>query len=155
MKKVVIILCSILLFGFNNPNNNDIPIIIHFEQILNEYRHSNGLSNVVIDKSIKEFADKRSISLVQDFSHNGFSENLDPLKFSCRVAGENIAMIRNFQNNQKNYNSTNYDMAMYCFLEWKNSIPHNQILLNDKIKRFYLSHNVDKSSNYFCFIAMD
>ena len=75
MKKIVILLFSFLLFGFKNPNNGD-PIIIHFEQILNEYRHSNGLSKVVIDETIKEFADHRSKSLVTDYSHNGFNESI-------------------------------------------------------------------------------
>ena len=56
MKKIVILLFSVLLFGFKNPNN-DAPIIIHFKQILNEYRHSNGLNPIVIDESIKEFTD--------------------------------------------------------------------------------------------------
>ena len=74
MKKIVILLFSVLLFGFKNPNN-DAPIIIHFEQILNEYRHSNGLNPIVIDGSIKKFADHRSKSLVTDYSHNGFNEN--------------------------------------------------------------------------------
>jgi uncharacterized protein YkwD len=147
MNKFVILLFSFLLFGFKTSNNNDTPIIIHFEQILNEYRRSNGLSKVVIDESIKEFADERSRSLVQDYSHNGFSENINSQKFSFRFAGENIG--------QTTYHSTNYNIAMYCFLQWKNSIPHNRLLLNDKIKRFYLSYNKDKTFSYFCFIAVD
>jgi len=147
MKKITFFLCLFLLFGFNTSNNNDTPIIVHFEQILNEYRRSNGLSKVVIDESIKEFADERSRSLVQNYSHNGFSENINSQKFSFRFAGENIG--------QTAYHSTNYNIAMYCFLQWKNSIPHNRLLLNDKIKRFYLSYNKDKTFSYFCFIAMD
>lgn len=152
MNKFVILLFSFLLFGFKNPNNNDTPIIIQFEQILNEYRYSNGLSKVVIDESIKEFADERSRTLVQDYSHNGFSENINHQKFSFRFAGENIGMSRN---NQTSYHSTNYNIAMYCFLQWKNSISHNKLLLNNKIKRFYLSYNKNKTFSYFCFIAMD
>ena len=147
MNKFVILLFSFLLFGFKTSNNNDTPIIIHFEQILNEYRRSNGLSKVVIDESIKEFADERSRSLVQDYSHNGFSENINSQKFSFRFAGENIG--------QTTYHSTNYNIAMYCFLQWKNSISHNKLLLNNKIKRFYLSYNKNKTFSYFCFIAMD
>jgi uncharacterized protein YkwD len=146
MKKFVILLFSLLLFGFKNPNN-DAPIIIHFEQILNEYRHSNGLNPIVIDESIKEFADERSKTLVQDYSHNGFSENINFQKFSFRFAGENIVKTA--------YHSTNYNIAMYCFLQWKNSISHNRLLLNYKIKRFYLSYNKDKTFSYFCLIAVD
>jgi uncharacterized protein YkwD len=147
MKKIIFFLCSFLLFGFNTPNNNVTPIIIHFEQILNEYRHSNGLSKVVIDESIKEFAYERSRTLVWDYSHDGFSKNINHQKFSFRFAGENIVRTA--------YYSTNYDLAMYCFLQWKNSNSHNKLLLNDKIKRFYLSYNKDNPFSYFCFIAMD
>ena len=73
MKKIIFFLCSFLLFGFNTSNNNDTSIIVHFEQILNEYRYSNGLSKVVIDESIKEFADERSKSLLEDFDMEKFS----------------------------------------------------------------------------------
>lgn len=162
-----------LFFGFKNPNNNDTPIIIHFEQILNEYRYSNGLSKVVIDESIKEFADERSRTLVQDYSHNGFSKNINHQKFLFKFVGENLAMVRNLPNNQKPYYSsnikeigdimnkmamgmsTNHDIAMFCFLKWKNSTSHNQLLLNSKIKRFYLSYDKDKTFYYFCLITMD
>jgi uncharacterized protein YkwD len=147
MKKFVIIGFLFLLFGFKIPNNNDTQIIIHFEQILNEHRHSNGLNPIVIDESIKEFADHRSKSLVTDYSHDGFSKNINHQKFSFRFAGENIVRTA--------YYSTNYDLAMYCFLQWKNSNSHNKLLLNDKIKRFYLSYNKDNPFSYFCFIAMD
>lgn len=173
MKKIIFFLCSFLLFGFNTPNNNDTSIIVHFEQILNEYRYSNGLSKVVIDELIKEFADERSKSLLEDYSHNGFRENIYSQKFSFKFVGENLAMVRNLPNNQKPYyssnikeigdimnkmamgTSTNYDIAMFCFLKWKNSTPHNQLLLNSKIKRFYLSYDKDKTFYYFCLIAMD
>lgn len=173
MKKVVIILCSILLFGFNYPNNDDTPIIAHFEKILNEYRYSNGLGKVVIDESIKEFADKRSKSLVQDFSHNGFKKNIYSQKFSFKFAGENIALVRNIPANGKPYYSsdiqeignimnkmaigtaTNYDVALYCFLKWKHSKSHNELLLNHKIKRFYLSYDKSRTLYYFCLIALD
>jgi len=155
MKKLVFFLCSFLLFGFKTPTNNDTPIIVHFEQILNEYRYSNGLNPVVIDESIKELTDYRSKNLVRDYSHNGFSENINPQKLSFRFAGENIGISRNLPNNQNPYHSTNYNIAMFCFLQWKNSMVHNELLLNDKIKRFYLSYNEDKTFSYFCFIAMD
>ena len=152
MKKIIFFMCLFLLFGFNTLNNNDTPIIVHFEQILNEYRYSNGLSKVVIDKSIREFTDERSRTLVQEYSHEKFHENIYSYDYDFNFAGENIGISKN---NKNSYLSTNYNIAMYCFLQWKNSIPHNQLLLNDKIKRFYLSYNKDKTFSYFCFIAMD
>jgi uncharacterized protein YkwD len=172
MKKVVILLFSVLLFGFKNPNN-DAPIIIHFEQILNEYRYSNGLNRIVIDESIKEFADERSRNIVQDYSHNGFKEKLHLYNLYPKSGGENIAQVLNLPAKKTPYyssnikevgdimnkmsmgTSTNYDVAMYCFLLWKNSKSHNDLLLNPKIKRFYLSYEKSKTFYYFCFIGLD
>jgi uncharacterized protein YkwD len=173
MKKFVIIGLLFLLFGFKNPNNNDTPIIIHFEQILNKYRYSNGLNTIVIDESIKEFADERSRNIVQDYSHNGAKEKLHLYNLYPKSGGENIAKVLNLPVNKKPYyssnikevgdimnkmsmgTSTNYDVAMYCFLLWKNSKSHNDLLLNPKIKRFYLSYEKSKTFYYFCFIGLD
>jgi uncharacterized protein YkwD len=172
MKKIIFFLCSFLLFSFKSPNNNDVPIIVHFEQILNEYRYSNGLNRIVIDESIKEFTDIRSKNLIHDYSHNQFYKNIYSYNYNFKFAGENIAMVRNLPNNQKPYyssnieeigdimnkmamgKSTNYDIAIYCFLLWKHSPSHNKLLLNSKIKRFYLSYDKDKTLYYFCFIAL-
>jgi uncharacterized protein YkwD len=173
VKKVVILLLSFLLFGFKNPNNDSTPIIINFEQILNEYRCSNGLNPVKIDYSMKEFADLRSKSIVEDYSHNGFKEKLHFYKLCRKSGGENIAQVLNLPVDKKPYyssnikevgdimnkmamgTSTNYDVAMYCFLLWRNSKSHNDLLLNPKIKRFYLSYEKSKTFYYFCFIGLD
>ena len=172
MKKVVILLFSVLLFGFKNPNH-DAPIIIHFEQILNEYRHSNGLNPIVIDGSIKEFADHRSKSLVTDYSHNGFNENIHSYISDFTYGGENIVKIYipkkdivggwisdvkeidEILNKMTLRTSTDYDVAKYCFLSWKHSESHNELLLDKKIKRFYLSYQKTESHYYFSFIALD
>jgi len=172
MKKIVILLFSVLLFGFKNPNN-DAPIIIHFEQILNEYRHSNGLNPIVIDGSIKEFADHRSKSLVTDYSHNGFNENIHSYISDFTYGGENIVKIYipkkdivggwisdvkeidEILNKMTLRTSTDYDVAKYCFLSWKHSESHNELLLDKKIKRFYLSYQKTESHYYFSFIALD
>ena len=172
MKKIVILLFSVLLFGFKNPNN-DAPIIIHFEQILNEYRHSNGLNPIVIDGSIKKFADHRSKSLVTDYSHNGFNENIHSYISDFTYGGENIVKIYipkkdivggwisdvkeidEILNKMTLRTSTDYDVAKYCFLSWKHSESHNELLLDKKIKRFYLSYQKTESHYYFSFIALD
>jgi uncharacterized protein YkwD len=173
MKKIIFFLFSFLLVGFKGPNNNDVSIIVHFEQILNEYRVSNGLNPVKIDHSMKEFTDLRSKSLVTDYSHNGFNKNLRSYISNFTNGGENIAMVINALNDNKPYwssdieevgkilnkmamgTSTNYDVAMYCFLLWKNSKSHNDLLLNNKVKRFYLSYEKSKTFYYFCFIGLD
>ena len=173
MKKIIFFLCLFLLVSFKSPNNNDVSIIVHFEHILNEYRVSNGLNPVKIDHSMKEFTDLRSKSLVTDYSHNGFNKNLRSYISNFTDGGENIAMVINALNDNKPYwssdieevgkilnkmamgTSTNYDVAMYCFLLWKNSKSHNDLLLNNKVKRFYLSYEKSKTFYYFCFIGLD
>jgi uncharacterized protein YkwD len=173
MKKILFFLCLFLLFGFKNPNNNDTAIIMHFEQILNEYRYSNGLNPIVIDESIKEFADLRSKSLVTDYSHNGFNENIHSYISDFTYGGENIVKIYipkkdvvggwisdvkeidEILNKMTLRTSTDYDVAKYCFLSWKHSESHNELLLDKKIKRFYLSYQKTESHYYFSFIALD
>jgi uncharacterized protein YkwD len=110
---------------------------------------------------------------VEDYSHNGFKENLQYYNLNAKSAGENIAMVRNVPKNNKPYwssdikeigdilnkmamgTSTNYDIALYCFLKWKHSTSHNELLLNPKIKRFHLSYEKSETFYYFCFIGLD
>lgn len=173
MKKIIFILFLFLLTGFKNPNNNDGPIIIHFEQILNEYRISNGLNPIKIDPSMKEFTDLRSKNLLTYFSHNGFTENIHSYISGFTYGGENIAKIfipekndsKNWFSNMKEIQeifnkmfsgtTTNYDIAKYCFLVWKRSESHNEQLLDEKVKRFYLSYQKTENHYYFCFIALN
>jgi uncharacterized protein YkwD len=173
MKKILFFLCLFLLFGFKNPNNNDTAIIMHFEQILNEYRYSNGLNPIVIDESIKEFADLRSKSLVTDYSHNGFNENVHSYISDFTYGGENIIKINipkkdgignwfsdvkeieEILNKMSMETSTEYDIVKYCFLKWKHSDSHNELLLDKKIKRFYLSYQKTENHYYFSFIALN
>jgi uncharacterized protein YkwD len=173
MKKIFFFLCSFLLVGFKVPNNNDTPIIVHFEQILNEYRISNGLNPVKIDRSMKEFTDLRSKDLLTDFSHNGFTENIHSYISGFTYGVENLAKIfipekndaknwfSNTKESQEFFNkissgtATDYDIAKHCFLVWKRSESHNKQLLDGKIKRFHLSYQKIKNHYYFCFIALN
>lgn len=172
MKKITFVLCLLLLTSFKSPGNKDVPIIVHFEQILNEYRVSNGLKPVKIDHSMKEFADLRSKSLVTDFSHNGFNEKIHSYISGFTFGGENIVKIfipekndsKNWFSSRKEIQeifnkissgtSTDYDIAKFCFLEWKHSEPHNELFLDQKIQRFYLSYQKIEQHYYFCFIAV-
>lgn len=173
MMKSFLLLGLFLLLGPKNPSENDISIIIHFQQILNEYRCSNGLNEIMIDESIKKLTDYRSKSLITDYSHNGFKEIIKENNLYPKSGGENIAKLFNLPADKKPYyssnikeitdimnkmamgTSTNYDVALYCFLLWKNSKSHNDLLLNNKIKRFYLSYEKSKTFYYFCFIGLD
>lgn len=173
MKKNIFFLSLFMLVGFKNPTNNNTPIIVHFEQILNEYRVSNGLNPVKIDHSMKEFTDLRSKDLLTDFSHNNFTENIHSYISGFTYGGENIAKISipkkddlenwisNMKEIQEIFNkmssgtTTDYDIAKYCFLIWKRSESHNEQLLDEKIKRFYLSYQKIENDYYFCFIALN
>ena len=86
MKKIIFFLCLFLLASFKSPNNNDVSIIVHFEQILNEYRVSNGLNRIVIDESIKEFTDLRSKNLIHDYSHNQFYKNIYSYNYNFKCS---------------------------------------------------------------------
>ena len=173
MKKIIFFLCLFLLVSFKSPNNNDVSIIVHFEQILNEYRYSNGLNPVKIDHSMKEFTDLRSKDLLTDFSHKGFDENILSYISNFTFAGENCAKVAIHANygearlssNIKEIEEilrkmmmgtlTNHDVAKHCFLIWKHSKYHNELLLNEKIKRFYLSYQKTENNYYFSFIALN
>jgi hypothetical protein len=88
-------------------------------------------------------------------------------------AGENIAIVRNIPQNNKPYyssnikeigeimnkmsmgTSTNYDIAMYCFLKWKHSPSHNKLLLSSETKRFYLSYDKSRTCYYFDYVVIN
>jgi len=188
MKKFLILLSLPILFGFSNPVYNEKSIILHFEEIINEYRTSNGLRRISLDESIKNFSDERCNDITIDYSHNGFVEKVFNRGLKYSEAYENIVIFKipirtnnpNYQHfkeiiNEKgdtieielkelNYVKnemasgvvSNYNIAKYCFLKWKYSKNHNELLLNPNIKRFYLSHRYDESKTlYFCFIALN
>lgn len=173
MTRSIIFLFIPFIFGFQTPNYEEKPIIVYFEQILNEYRVSNGLNPIEIDHSMKAFADSRSKSLMTDYSHNGFNETIHSYIFDFTRGGENIVkiyipkqdVIGNWMSDVKEIDeilnkmtlrtSTDYDVAKYCFLSWKHSESHNELLLDKKIKRFYLSYQKTESHYYVSFIALD
>lgn len=155
--------------GFTNPKYNDKPIIIHFQNILNEYRKTNGLCEIVIDESIMEFTDIRSRELINDYNHNG---KVFDKRLNYRVAYENIVAfgiptrtdnlnyqhfkkiinekgdtitieskkLNEIKNDMARGNVSNFNVAEYCIEKWKFSKEHNNVLLNPEIKRFYLSY---------------
>lgn len=176
MKKFLILLILPTIFGFSTPEYNEKSIILHFQDILNEYRISNGLDRISLNESIKPLTDERSRDIIVNYNHledEMFKEKLKSLPLKFTFAGENIAKVRNISPNKKPYyssnidevsnimnkmsmgESTNYDIAMYCFLLWKNSNSHNELLLDNKIKRFHLSYEKSETFYYFCFVALN
>ena len=176
MKKFLILLFLPTIFGFSNPGYNEKSIILHFQDILNEYRIGNGLDRISLNESIKPLTDERSRDIIVNYNHledEMFKEKVKSLPLKFTFAGENIAKVRNIPPNKKPYyssnidevsiimnkmsmgESTNYDVAMYCFLLWKNSNSHNDLLLDNKIKRFHLSYEKSETFYYFCFVALN
>jgi uncharacterized protein YkwD len=173
MKKLLFLICVPLLFGFVEPKYKDNSILFHFGKILNQYRIDNGRNGLKIDYTLKNFTEERCKYLSEvEYSHNGF-EKIKQLPFGFTVAGENIAIVRNIPQNNKPYyssnikeigdimnkmamgTSTDYDIAMYCFLKWKYSPSHNELLLNPETKRFYLSYDKSRTCYYFDYVALD
>jgi len=176
MKKFLILLFLPTIFGLSNPGYNEKSIILHFQDILNEYRIGNGLDRISLNESIKPLTDERSRDIIVNYNHledEMFKEKVKSLPLKFTFAGENIAKVRNIPPNKKPYyssnidevsiimnkmsmgESTNYDIAMYCFLLWKNSNLHNDLLLDNKIKRFHLSYEKSETFYYFCFVALN
>ena len=173
MGKLFFLLVIPTLFGFVEPSHNDKPIIVCFQSILNQYRLENELNPMVIDLSLKTFTDNRCKYISEiEYNHNGFEE-IKSLPLGFTFAGENIAIVRNLPQNNKPYyssnikeigeimnkmsmgTSTNYDIAMYCFLKWKHSPSHNKLLLSSETKRFYLSYDKSRTCYYFDYVAVD
>ena len=176
MKKFLILLFLPIIFGFTTSEYNDKSIILHFQNIVNQYRTSKNLGEISIDESIKPLTDERSRDIIANYNHledERFKEKVKSLPLKFTFAGENIAKVRNISPNKKPYyssnidevsnimnkmsmgESTNYDIAMYCFLLWKNSNSHNDLLLDNKIKRFHLSYEKSETFYYFCFVALN
>ena len=188
MKKILILLSLPIVFGFSSPEYNEKSIILHFEEIINEYRTTNGLHRILLDESIKDFSDERCDDIILDYSHEGFFEKVFYRGLKYTEAYENIVVFKiptqtdkpNYQHFKKIINEkgetieielkelnyvknematgvvSNYNIAKYCFLKWKYSKSHNELLLNPNIKRFYLSHRYSESKTlYFCFVALN
>jgi uncharacterized protein YkwD len=173
MKQLSFLLIIPVILGFNKTDYNDKSVIFYFERIVNQYRTENGLMKLDVDSTIKYFTEERCKELSQiEYSHSGFYKNKkEPLKFT--IAGETIAIVRNIHPNNKPYyssnikeigdimnkmatgQSTNYDIAMYCFLKWKYSPSHNDLLLSPETKRFYLSYDKSRTCYYFDYVALN
>lgn len=176
MKKFLILLFLPIIFGFTGSEYKNKSVILHFQSIINQYRTSKNLGEISIDESIKPLTDERSRDIIVNYNHledERFKEKVKSLPLKFTFAGENIAKVRNIPSNKKPYyssnidevsiimnkmsmgESTNYDIAMYCFLLWKNSNSHNDLLLDNKIKRFHLSYEKSETFYYFCFVALN
>ena len=167
--------------GFTKVEYNEKYVILHFKNIVNDYRKENGLPEIKIDENLRFFSDNRAKCMKDDYSHSSDYELrklLNPSSAGIKFAGENIANLNVPSQNNKPYYSSydknnnrlkdisdilnkfaigdadEYDMAMYCFLTWKYSTDHNKLLLSKNIKWFYLSYEKSKTIYHFAFISV-
>lgn len=157
---------------------NDNLIIQNFQSIVNQYRKENGLNELVIDNTLKEFSENHCNYITSNKLSHGtgdfeFEKRVKPLLSKYRFIGENLASVTvapNYYYVDKNYNfinefyeiskkiakgeETEYDIAMCCFLRWKYSPSHNSLLLSKETKWFYLSVNqTNRTELYFQFTS--
>ena len=171
MRRLYFLLCVPLFFGFIEPKYKDNSVLFHFERILNQYRIDNGRSPLVVDTILKKFTEERCKYISEvEYSHNGF-DKIKHLPFGFTIAGENIteaiipldkkphysSNIKEIENimNKMAMSTSNYDIAMYCFLKWIYSPSHNKLLLNPQTKRFYLSYDKSRTRYYFDYVSLD
>jgi hypothetical protein len=94
MRKSVALLFLPVIFGFSRPKYNENPIILHFEEILNEYRTTKGLGKVSIDESIKPLTDQRSEEIYEIFEHGDLKQKISILKLKYTNGYENIVKFK-------------------------------------------------------------
>ena len=150
---------------------------VEFAKILNTYRQSHNLTPVYVDTSLKSFADSHSVymSNIEKVTHGegeyDFLVRWKRFTKSKQFAGENCTelLIPKKSNNGNIKTSieeinpvitrisrngpTVEDICLYAFLMWKNSRSHNELLLEPKIKYFYLSFAKKNSWYYSEFIS--
>ena len=94
MNKILILLSLPIVFGFSTSEYNEKSIILHFEEIINEYRTTNGLHRILLDESIKNFSDERCKDIILDYSHKGFVEKVFNRGLKYNEAYENIVKFK-------------------------------------------------------------
>lgn len=182
MRRLILILLLFPMVGFSQTVLNNDSLLYYFTHILNEYRSSQGLLPLEVDLSIKGFTDNWSnqMASINVVSH-GSGENIFQKRvYSCncfpggKFLGENctnittpdvtttntniVSPIKNIEPYmKKSYlgTITQYELAHFVFLNFKNSPPHNAFLLNKDVKRFYISGSRGKDWTYICYVAMD
>lgn len=143
----------------------------YFTKILNDYRQSNGLSNIKLNHKLKQFSDEHAnyMASIDKVTHgeNEYSFHNRFKKHFTGYGGENCSEIlisKNLRSNFDNLNVvlnkittqgiTNELFAQYTFLTWKNSKSHDKFLLDKDVTCFYLSYEKVKNTYYLEYVAM-
>lgn len=168
--------------GFTQTVVKNDSLLFHFNNILNLHRISHRLNPIQIDTTLKIFTDSWSGQMAKSgIVGHGTGKN----EFLKRVAlfsdcfqnatfyGENCTSLITPDFNttdiniyirkeidlyiKKSYTGeiTQYELAYFAFLNFKNSPPHNQFLLSKDVKYFYISCARSKGMTYVCYVAKD
>lgn len=171
---MLLLILSFLTLTPKEIKYNDNLVIQHFQSIVNQYRKENGLSEIRVDYSLKEFSESHCNYISYNKLTHGtgklsLEERSKNLLGRYRFVGENLTpytISKDFFYTDGNWNkipelysisiklsegiATEYDIAMGCFLRWKYSPSHNSLMLDKDSKWFYLSVNqTNRTELYF------
>ena len=179
MKCLILWLILFPYIGFSQTDVNQDSLLFHFTKIINEYRIKNGLNELVVDPKIKESTDYWSKRMGESgvvghgTGDNSFQNRINRSKYlsSRELVLENCTELmtpdKPMKTDVKTYRElkpyidgsylkvlNQYECAMYGFLMWKNSPPHNKGMLDPTTKYFYLSSYKKNGRTYLCYIAI-
>jgi uncharacterized protein YkwD len=165
-------------FVFSQTLVNQDSLLFHFTKIINDYRVNNGLEKLEVDTRIKVLTDEWS-KRMGETGKVGHGEGKE--SFQSRISREksippSFIMLENctelmtpdkpIKTSVKTYPElkpyidgsyqgilNQYDYAVYGFLMWKNSPPHNKSMLDPDTKYFYLSSYRKNGRTYLCYIS--
>lgn len=178
MKKLLLFLLLLPPLCFSQTDVNQDSLLFHFTTIINEYREKYGLNKLVVDPKIKEATDYWSKKMGESgvvghgTGDNSFqnrinrSQHLTSRELVLENCTELMTPDKPMKTDVKTYPEvkpyiddsylkilTQYQYAMYGFLMWKNSPPHNKGMLEPTTKYFYLSSYKKNGRTYLCYIA--
>jgi uncharacterized protein YkwD len=172
---ILFILLSAPTYGQNSVNGDS--LLHYFHLILNDYRITNGLHPLKVDKKIKPFSDNWAKYMSSNgVVHHGtddnsfpnrvknfFSEDVYCVENCCTIttptalsdAHINCPIVELVPIIRKTYDGTasQFDYAYFTFILWKTSPDHNRALLDPNIKKFYLSSSPSKDVTYMEFVG--
>lgn len=174
---IFVIVFPNLLFSQTSVNQDS--LIYYFKDIINSYRKSRGLQLIEIDTSMKVLSDNwsKNMSLRNQVDHGQGENHFQKRIIDCNCLPLGIQVFENctelltpktptdlivtFSNGQisslmnKSLRGTisQKEYALYGFLLWKSSPPHNQTMLNPDMRYFYLSSAFGFEKTFISFIG--
>jgi uncharacterized protein YkwD len=178
-KSLVIILFSTPSLGFSQTVVNNDSLLYHFKNILNNYRKSYGILPLEVDSVLKTFTVNWSkhMSLTGIVGHgsgeNSFQKRIEtcgcfpPATFCLENCTEIYTPdvntkdpvscpIKNIEPYIKKAYSgkiTQYELAYFAFLNFKNSSPHNAAMLSKDTKYFHIYGSRNNGTTFISYVA--